>query len=235
MPIPSPFSTNFPLRSTPFKSRVQDNLNLNKNYFAIAFKPGFPLQASELNEIQEIFYTQQTLNNTLRTTGWTGGVPWSGATPVSKGTVTFGLTGNVVLNSGWYHVQSPSINGGVGVWAYNNSAKGITISHTETTGTPLGFKYGFIVKTTTIECPSTGTPSTTEDVSLQDQSNYNVIGGPCGAARIRLDFIRGGLTGSQGAGEVFVPIFGGPESTQSGAGTVTSRKIQFQNGDLKVV
>ena len=58
MSIPSPFSAGFPLKPTPFKSRTEQHLNNSKNYFAVAFKPGFPLQASELNEIQEIFYVR---------------------------------------------------------------------------------------------------------------------------------------------------------------------------------
>lgn len=230
MTIPSPFSTNFPLASTPFKSRVEANLDTDKNYFAVAFKPGFPLQASELNEIQEIFYVQQTLSNDLNTTGWTGAVPWNGATPMSKGIVTFNLTGPINFGVGWYYIKSSSFNGGIGVWAYNKTARSVTTVHTENSASALNTKYGFAVKVKTVECSRTGSPGPNEDLTLQDQSNYNVIGGPCGAARLTLELVRAGTTA--GTDEIFVPVFGGPQSTVSGA-AVISRVIRFENGDLK--
>lgn len=230
MTIPSPFLPQFPLSAAPFKSRVESNIDNAKNYFAVAFKPGFPLQASELNEMQEIFYTQQTLSNKLQTTGWTGAVPWNGSTPLQKGLITFGLTGPITVGAGWYLIQSESFNGGIGVWAYNSTNRGITTSHVENSPNAFDTKYGFAVKTTTIQCANTGTPSSTEDVTLQDQSNFNVIGGPCGAARLKLDIVRAGATAA--SDEVFVSIFKGPQSTVSGT-SVVNRVIKFENNDEK--
>ena len=53
-----PLATPFPLKGTPFYSRISDQLTSDPviNYYAIAFNPGYPLQASELNEFQELFF-----------------------------------------------------------------------------------------------------------------------------------------------------------------------------------
>lgn len=231
MPIPSPFSTGFPLASIPFKSRIETNLDFSKNYFAVAFKPGFPLQASELNEIQDIFYTQQTLSNHLRTTGWTGAVPWEGATPLQKGAISYNTTGPITFGAGWYYIRNSSINGGVGVWAYNEFNRSINTSHVENSPSAFTTKYGFAVKTTVVQCTNAATPGTNEDVTLQDQSSFNVINGPCGAARLKLEIVKAGSTA--GTGEVLVPIFSGPQSTVNGLGAVVARVIRFENGDEK--
>ena len=64
---------SFPLSPAPYNSRVEsqeldigieegDIVDDPKNYQFIAFRPGFPLQASELNEIQEHFQMQLTLS-----------------------------------------------------------------------------------------------------------------------------------------------------------------------------
>lgn len=66
-----PFGPTTPLSQSPFLSRLPlFTLNTDaavNNYPLVAFKPGFPLQAAELNEIQENFAIQQTLSNTLLT------------------------------------------------------------------------------------------------------------------------------------------------------------------------
>ena len=232
MSIPTPFSINLPLTATPFKSRVESNLNFAKNYYAVAFKPGFPLQASELNEIQEIFYVQQTLNNQLRTTGWTGAVPWTGCTPLDKTQVTMGLTGDVTVGSGWYMAQDSQINGGLGVWFYNDADKTFTPTHTETTSGSVP-NYGLVLQNVVIQCNQNGNPGTNEDITLQDQSNYNVIGGPCGAARMKLDVIKAGSTAA--SGQYVLPILSGPRSIIDGSGAVVQRTITFVNGDVKTV
>jgi hypothetical protein len=53
----------FRLNPYPLGSRTYDALVKNKsNYFLLAFKPGIALQAAELNELQEIFNLNNTLN-----------------------------------------------------------------------------------------------------------------------------------------------------------------------------
>ena len=65
MPTTTPFNPSLPLYPEPYYSRITDNLDTTgaglddiKNYWLTGFKPGFPLQASELNELQEQFYIQ---------------------------------------------------------------------------------------------------------------------------------------------------------------------------------
>ena len=64
-------TSSFPLRQSPYYSRVESQELKNeggidgedtKNYQFVAFRPGFSLQASELNEIQEHFQMQLTLS-----------------------------------------------------------------------------------------------------------------------------------------------------------------------------
>ena len=68
-----PYNTNalnFPLGQSPFFSRFQENtVGSQKNYNYIAFKPGYALQASELNEVMDLFYFNQTLSN-LMASNW---------------------------------------------------------------------------------------------------------------------------------------------------------------------
>jgi len=226
MSIPSPLSEDFPLKSTPFRSRIEAQVDAAKNYYAVAFKPGFPLQASELNEIQEIFYVQSTLNKGLVLGGWSGPVPWNGTTPLNKGSITMGLSGPVTIGAGWYHVMDTQFNGGFGVWIYNDQDRSLTPVHQETSSTSP--KYGFKVKPVTVECSNTNTPGTNEDSTLQDQSNFNVIGGPCGAARLKLEIT--GVGSTAGTDEFLTAIFSGPFKLGTDL-----RQIRFENSELTQV
>tara|TARA_Y100001973_G_C5206866_1_gene342079 strand:+ start:2449 stop:3492 length:1044 start_codon:yes stop_codon:yes gene_type:complete len=90
----------FPLGATPYNSRVEsqelawsdDNSSglvgaAPKNYQMIAFRPGFPLQASELNEIQEHMMLQMTLHTTMMHNWITSGPGplWAGFESASAG------------------------------------------------------------------------------------------------------------------------------------------------------
>ena len=68
LPIRTGGGPSFPLSPEPHSSRIESNVATNtdsltkpKNYQSVAYTPGFPLQASELNEIQENFQLQMTL------------------------------------------------------------------------------------------------------------------------------------------------------------------------------
>ena len=123
-----PFGTTTPLSQSPFLSRLPVfTLNTGavvNNYPLVAFKPGFPLQAAELNEIQENFAIQQTLSNTLLTNWLTYGTSaeltgsptdvytgpgWNGAIPLDPAYVTASATG-VVAGMGWYLITLPVSN-----------------------------------------------------------------------------------------------------------------------------
>ena len=83
--------TSWPLRPSPYYSRVEDQEidfeessfgDRSKNYQFIAFRPGFSLQASELNEMQEHFQMQLTLTMNMYHNWITSGItsifnPWS--------------------------------------------------------------------------------------------------------------------------------------------------------------
>ena len=189
MPIPTPFSDSFPLKDPPFNSRIRDQINTAKNYYMLGFKPGFPLQAQELNEIQEIFYVQQTLTLNL-ISNWSAGsgsglngAPWNGCTPLSPSLVVKTAGSNeLTLKAGWYLLKQQTFASGLGIWVYKNTDSVLNANVS-------GF-YGVNVLTpTTIQC-TTKLPSQEaagEDATLQDSSNLNVINGPCGAARIKIE------------------------------------------------
>ena len=122
---------SFPLSPNPFFSRVESELSFEggggtkpKNYQFVAYRPGFPLQASELNEIQEHFQLQMTLNlnmmNNWITSGpgpmWYGhdySAPGDGVIPEDVGSTIpdsgLGLGGGV--GSGENHNQQYAISG----------------------------------------------------------------------------------------------------------------------------
>lgn len=197
MSIPLPFKTNFPLSQAPFSSRVESQLDANKNYFLVAFKPGFPLQAAELNEMQEIFYMQQTLTQTMFA-NWgikqyseqagnaMTATPWEGCTPLSPDLVVATVSASkitVTCNAGWYLLKSPNFNGGFGFWVHKPASQ-VIITDLETTSTDKAGNYGILSYTGPINCTKNSFEAASEDRTLQDSSNINVINGPCGAARI---------------------------------------------------
>lgn len=225
MAIPSPFSSGFPLSNDPFRSRTETQLNASKNYYGLAFKAGYPLQASELNEMQEIFYVQSTLNNLLPTqTGWTAGtVPWNGCTPYNVSLISSAGTNSITATAGvgWYLVESVNVNGGLGVWVYNSTSQTIVSGFTGATGTTGD--YGMFVSPTVIYCTTNTTAGVTQDRTIQDSHNMNIINGPCGADRLKLDIVTFGFTGSTGG--YFVSMI-------SGTKTGNTASIAFKNGYL---
>ena len=89
---------SFPLTPKPYYSRTEDkNVNFDDNaldekgnYKSIAFRPGFSLQASELNEIQENFQLQMSLTISMMHHWITSGAgylwrPWESHSPGGEG------------------------------------------------------------------------------------------------------------------------------------------------------
>jgi len=190
MTIPLPFSDSFSLTPPPFNSRVSNQIDQIKNYYAVAFKPGYPLQASELNEIQEIFYVQQTLTQTMISNWMSAGVilgvnqvtgpGWDGCTPINPNLITYiASTNTLTFGVGWYLIKKTNVNGGIGVWVYNDSITNIS--------SVVAGDYGIIVEPITINCTTQNPEPSNTDSSLQDQIGINVINGPCGAARLKLN------------------------------------------------
>jgi hypothetical protein len=220
MTIPSPFSSDFPLKQNPYRSRLQSEIDASKNYFMVAFKPGFPLQASELNEMQEIFYTQQTLTQTLFA-NWhvkdlleqngaaMGSTPWNGCTPLSSHLVSYTTTNDkitAVFKAGWYLLKQENINGGFGIWVYNSIDTTVLTDYYYGSQETLDGDYGIIIKQVAINCTTSTTEGTYEDRTLQDSSNINVINGPCGAARLKIEIVGFGKSSDVGSGETLLPI-----------------------------
>jgi len=220
MTIPQPFISDLPLKQNPFRSRSESQMDAAKNYFAVAFKPGFPLQASELNELQENFYIQQTLTQNMFA-NWhnmnyleQNGVgmlatPWNGCTPVDPALVSYTSASSkvtVTFKAGWYLTKQNNVNGGFGIWVYNNTDTVILTDYSNSSNPGLDGDYGIIIKQNTIQCTTNATAATYEDRSLQDSSNINVINGPCGAARLQVQIIGFGKATDVATGETFLPI-----------------------------
>jgi hypothetical protein len=156
MPSPSypPFNSisssyKFPLGVT-YSSRIQQNIE--KNYVLLGFKPGFPLQASELNEMMEINAVQNALmyemNKNWSAPGITLSAPlpaWDGAIPVKpKGwTITTTTPKVYTLPKGWIYIKKPEFLGGLGFWIWNSQDISFTLSTAPTSGNPV--YYGILV------------------------------------------------------------------------------------------
>jgi len=241
MTIPHPFTTNFPLSPSPFNSRIEDQIDSTKNYYAVAFKPGFPLQAAELNEIQEIFYIQQTLTHEMFANWKTKqyndllsitATPWNGATPLNPNLIE--ATGSDVINvtckAGWYLIKQKetdtlnSVNSGFSVWVYNSNDFVVLSAYDKDAASQLDGDYGIIVKPVVINCGKISPPSDNDDLSLKDSSNINSINGPCGASRLKLEIIGFGKTANTANGEIFCPIFSATRAPGVSATTT------FKNG-----
>lgn len=204
---------NFLLKQYPYLSRVGKQIEDAKNYYAVAFKPGYALQASELNEMQELQYIQQTLTQTM-ISNWctqaiilnaggssTTGPGWNGCTPLHPDLITFN-SGTLDIKEGWYLFKNTAT---FGVWAYNKTL----IQHNPTSGT----QYGFYAEHSIVECTN-GTAGTDKDPNLQDTSNINVINGNCGASRLKLTINTFGPSGQSGQG-LFYSVLSGDSTNMN--------------------
>lgn len=179
-----------------------------KNYVMLAFKPGFPLQASELNEMQEIEAVNQTLTATMinswpvytpaNTNTVIYGPGWDGATPIqpqgnfelsTSSLITYD-NGGFTANPGWYLIKVES--SGLKHWVHLNTP--LSLKNLPQSTSTIGFFVDYeIIKPTA-------------DPSLYDNSTGTETitpGSPAGADRIHVKIY--GLTGSAGATN-FSPI-----------------------------
>lgn len=208
-----------PLSAIPYSSRITDQYGFaNKNYYIVGFNPGYALQASELNEIQELFFLNHSL--TVRQNAlWSGAgykLPfWEGLVPLdpnspqttapvvdSAGVATATLT----APAGWYLWTDYS--SGLSFWIYLNT----DIVQDVETGTGEGTEYiGFEMTKELILCCPTSTCSTTQDETLRDNSQGNAENFfTCGASRFKVSFptemvVRGAVDSSDASN--FYPIF----------------------------
>ena len=223
-----PFGTTTPLSQSPFLSRLPVfTLNTGgsavNNYPLVAFKPGFPLQAAELNEIQENFAIQQTLSNTLLTNWLTYGTSaeltgsptdvytgpgWNGAIPLDPTYVTADATG-VVVGMGWYLITLPVSN--LKFWVYNDTDFAANLL----AFTP-SYYFGFSISSAFIPCSN---KTTDAGWSFNDQSSGNFESSTCGANRFKITIANVLATATLSSG--FVPIT-----------RVTNNLLRFMNNKL---
>lgn len=188
-----PLVATFPLEKGPFYSRISTQLSADpvKNYYAIAFNPGYPLQASELNELQELFFLNTTLSNRFSSIWQASGSSspyWNGMIPLdpsyielSNVTNTSGSwTGTISISEGWYIWNNPNSN--LGFWIYLDS----TIIDTFSIPNDSTRYIGFTVLDEIISCCSSSTCSENQDEDIRDNSS-GFPGGylTCGASRLK--------------------------------------------------
>jgi hypothetical protein len=191
-----PLLATFPLDKSPFYSRISTQIQTPaKNYYAIAFNPGYPLQASELNEVQELFFMNNTLSNRFNSI-WSVNKPtyipyWNGMIPldptyisltnVTNVTNTSGnWTGIITISNGWYLWNNPNSNLGFWIYLDENVTGTFTIPFGDTS------YIGFKVLDQVISCCSSSTCSETQDEDIRDNSS-GFPGGylTCGASRLK--------------------------------------------------
>lgn len=200
--IQTPFTT-LPLVLTPYFSRINSNydtaLGTVKNYYLTGFKPGFPLQASELNEIQEQFFLQQTLTNTCISNWNQKGAPfWTGATPLSPNYFTAiksGTSVTITITPGWFYVNIPTSTStaGFGVWIWNNYQFSQTIDLASTS------LYGLYLDNYSVV-------DYNQDTNLTDNSGGGSSIKTSGADRIKINVIGYSTSDTATVNNLF-PIF----------------------------
>jgi hypothetical protein len=224
-----PFNTTplpeFPLTSFPYNSRtsVSNIVNDTKNHGMVAFRPGFPLQASELNEIQDIIFLNNTLTTTMyglwTTEGETNSIPgWLCSIPLwpqknsilnadptenliyQENTTINGGTVNavtIVARPGWYYVYVKSSS--LRHWIYLP----IELRSSEIEITPNDTFVGFKVTYSYVNALTDGT--------LFDNSATNQIGGsPAGANRVQINIDAASLASTTNINESFNSYYFSP-------------------------
>ena len=171
--------TSWPLRPSPYYSRVEDQEidfdsggfgDKSKNYQFIAFRPGFSLQASELNEMQEHFQMQLTLTVNMYHNWITSGISsifnsWNsnsvggyGGTSVPseefKGTSIgqgggYNSSGDIEHQESWT-VTAPGWKGACPLYPYacpyqgpNDNMSSVTVTGNEVEGLTVKFNPGW--------------------------------------------------------------------------------------------
>ena len=204
MPVPN--FDNLPLVNEPYNSRVATN---NGEYQLVAFRPGYPLQASELNEIQEQIYLQQSLTAMMwanwctfkvASTPDSTGPGWAGATPLQPNFLT-SSSSLLTINPGWYLCKMYS--SGLYFWVYNNLSKAYFSDATVQINQYIGF-------TITTQGEVDGNPvmsgsfvSCSDDPGLRDNSGG--AQGSCGADRYKVKLTAIGISNT-GHSTSFIPI-----------------------------
>lgn len=196
-----------PLKSSPYNSRVSSYFTPPstdptkvKNYYLIGFTPGYALQASELNELQEVFYLNESLTHRMyanwQEAGYTKLPFWEGLIPydpklILPNQVTQRLdtidgvevaTINVSVGAGWYLWTDSSSK--LSFWIYN--ALNFNTTFNKTLSVKNGEYLGFEVeKKITTCCASEPCNLAISDPDLRDNSQGSTENWfTCGASRL---------------------------------------------------
>ena len=243
----TPFKSNqkTPLDRTPYNSRVASqefpdgDTVASDNYVLLGFRAGYALQASELNEVQEHFFLQQTLTTTMLCNwapaiGAGQGPAWgysdidterndgsrSGLTPISPNMITKNNAdpATVTFKTGWYLAQIPIWSGAESdssdsyrfkVWIYNNEE--FTFTANQPNNTSAGYVGFSVIQDFVTE---------DEDTDLSDNSAGSGNTVP-GATRYRLTI--GGLVQQNR------DVLGNDSSTHDGDDSPMAIKIENGN------
>jgi len=188
-------SNQFPLSISPYLSRVSTHASEFKNYSMLAFNPGFALQAAELNEIQELFFLNQSLTQRLnsnwiifnsgQTTSfyapfWEGLVPLSPTylTITSSSVTASSFSFTYILSTGWYLYTDPKSK--LSFWVWNDREFTGTISGSSTT------YFGINASTSYTNCCQSDTDCLdTQDSTLRDASQSTYQDFTCGSSRFK--------------------------------------------------
>ena len=200
-----------PLKTSPFYSRLYNNLQSNYvNYTLVAFNPGYALQASELNEVQEYFFLNQNLTqrmnyNWTSTTNayhipyWEGAIPLSpledGISPVRVEDIDYDglqVTGKFIIPSGWYLCTDTTSK--LSFWVVNPTDYEETLVGTGFNTYYVGFEGTF----SKVDCCPTDTcDEETQSPELRDNSQgYTNTWNTCGASRFKFTLSNIDISGS---------------------------------------
>lgn len=189
-------TNKFPLSGSPYLSRVSTHFRDGKNYTMLGFNPGFALQAAELNEIQELFFLNQSLtqrmnanwiliNNPNQVNSYSAPF-WEGLVPLSPSYLTISsltstptfVSFTYTLNPGWYLYTDPTSK--LSFWTYSNHTFQGAIS------TAQVFTYhGTSVTLEKIDCCQTNDSCVGKDSTLRDGSQQTYQEFTCGASRVK--------------------------------------------------
>jgi hypothetical protein len=175
------------LARSPFLSRFTEFESTEENYIFIGFTPGLPLQAAELNELQDNFHKISTLNAIL-ISNWTiyclkngienlenvESILWNGVVPLSPSMISINDS-NINCSSGWYYITDPS---GIKYWIYLSQS--FTVS---SLNAPTGF-VSFTITNSDIFASSN--PATGDERLFDNSAGFPNTNSP-GSFRVKRD------------------------------------------------
>jgi len=200
----NPFGFKLPLTDGPFNSRISSQysdgatVNTNKNYYAIAFNPGYALQASELNEIQELFFLNQNLTQRSNATWQSQGykIPfWEGLIPLNPTNVSISnvvegsstSTFFVSVPNSWYLWTEATSK--MSFWVYKDQSSSSNVK-SFSVGNGQTIYIGYNTQRALIDCCPNDNCSENSDDTIRDNSDGSTVGqfNTCGASRLKMYF-----------------------------------------------